>query len=119
MGTLISSNALADSERRVLFLKRRYGLDIRSGLNGMRISWAVQETPCIGRIHQTTTGRLGRQGIYFAVRHARSPSARSTSSTRCPTECASRGRCPWVSNPGAGLLGVGRVDTVRGVRPSP
>ena len=41
MGTLISSNALADSERRLLFLKRRYGLDIRSGLNGMRISWAV------------------------------------------------------------------------------
>ena len=42
MGTLISSNALADSERRTcLFLKRRYGLDIRSGLNGMRISWAV------------------------------------------------------------------------------
>ena len=39
MGTLISSNALADSERRVLFLKRRYDLDIRSGLNGMRISW--------------------------------------------------------------------------------
>ena len=24
-----------------------------------------------------------------------------------------------VSNPGAALLGVGRVDTVRGVRPSP
>ena len=43
MGTLISSNALADSARRVLFLKRRYGLDIRSGLNGMRISWAVSE----------------------------------------------------------------------------
>ena len=41
MGTLISSNALTDSERRVLFLKRRYDLDIRSGLNGMRISWAV------------------------------------------------------------------------------
>ena len=37
MGTLISSNALTDSERRVLFLKRRYELDIRSGLNGMRI----------------------------------------------------------------------------------
>ena len=70
MGTLISSNALTDSKRRLLFLKRRYDLDIRSGLNGMRI-------------------------------------------------CASRGRCPWVSNPGAGLLGVGRVDTVRGVRPSP
>ena len=29
MGTLISSNALADSARRLLFLKRRYGLDIR------------------------------------------------------------------------------------------
>ena len=42
MGTLISSKALADSARRTcLFLKRRYGLDIRSGLNGMRISWAV------------------------------------------------------------------------------
>ena len=41
MGTLISSNALTDSERRVLFLKRRYDLDIRSGLNGMRISWAA------------------------------------------------------------------------------
>ena len=41
MGTLISSNALADSARRLLFLKRRYGLDIRSGLDGMRISWAV------------------------------------------------------------------------------
>ena len=41
MGTLISSNALTDSERRRLFLKRRYDLDIRSGLNGMRISWAV------------------------------------------------------------------------------
>ena len=41
MGTLSSSNALTDSKRRVLLLKRRYGLDIRSGLNGMRISWAV------------------------------------------------------------------------------
>ena len=41
MGTLISSSALTDSARRVLFLKRRYDLDIRSGLNGMRISWAV------------------------------------------------------------------------------
>jgi hypothetical protein len=41
VGTLISSNALTDSKRRVLFLKRRYDLDIRSGLNGMRISWAV------------------------------------------------------------------------------
>ena len=41
MGTLISSNVLADSARRLLFLKRRYDLDIRSGLNGMRISWAV------------------------------------------------------------------------------
>ena len=61
MGTLISCNALTDSKRRLLFLKRRYDLDIRSGLNG---------------------------------------------------GCASRGRCPWVSNPGAGLLGVGRVDTV-------
>ena len=41
MGTLISSNAVTDSSRRLLLLKRRYGLDIRSGLNGMRISWAV------------------------------------------------------------------------------
>ena len=41
MGTLSSSNALTDSRRRRLFLKRRYGLDIRSDLNGMRISWAV------------------------------------------------------------------------------
>ena len=41
MGTLSSSNALTDSKRRVLLLKRRYGLDIRSDLNGMRISWAV------------------------------------------------------------------------------
>ena len=41
MGTLISSNTLTDSKRRFLFLKRRYDLDIRSGLNGMRISWAV------------------------------------------------------------------------------
>ena len=38
MGTLSSSNALTDSKRRVLLLKRRYGLDIRSDLNGMRIS---------------------------------------------------------------------------------
>ena len=41
MGTLSSSSDLTDSERRRLFLKRRYDLDIRSGLNGMRISWAV------------------------------------------------------------------------------
>ena len=41
MGTLISICALTDSARRVLLLKRRYDLDIRSGLNGMRISWAV------------------------------------------------------------------------------
>ena len=68
MGTLSSSSDLTDSERRRLFLKRRYDLDIWSGLNGM----------------------------------------------------ASRGRsCPWVSNAGAGLLGVGRVDTIRGVRPTP
>ena len=36
MGTLISSNAVTDSSRRRLFLKRRHGLDIRSGLNGTR-----------------------------------------------------------------------------------
>ena len=41
MGTLISSSDLTDSERRRLFLKRRYDLDIRRDFNGMRISWAV------------------------------------------------------------------------------
>ena len=54
MGTLISSNALADSARRVLFLKRRYGLDIRSGLNGMRLI----RTSSSDTIHW-----LGRRGM--------------------------------------------------------
>ena len=41
MGTLSSSNDLTDSKRRCLFLNRRYDLDIRRNLDGMRISWAV------------------------------------------------------------------------------
>ena len=48
MGTLISSNALADSARRVLFLKRRYDLDIRSGLNGMHLIRMTVDSRVLG-----------------------------------------------------------------------
>ena len=41
VGTLISSSDFTDSERRRLFLKRLYDLDIRRDFKGMRISWAV------------------------------------------------------------------------------
>ena len=53
MGTLSSSNALTDSKRRRLFLKRRYDLDIRSNLDGMHIPWAVY----LSVIRQYVTGR--------------------------------------------------------------
>ena len=53
VGTLSSSNALTDSKRRRLFLKRRYDLDIRSNLDGMHIPWAVY----LSVIRQYVTGR--------------------------------------------------------------
>ena len=102
MGTLISSNALADSERRVLFLKRRYDLDIRSGLNGMRISWAVS----VGELSRFSFIRCGNS---------------KTDRTLVP----SLGLYMLRAIPGlqSALMSmgevVGRVDTVRGVRPSP
>ena len=52
MGTLSSSSALTDSARRVLLLKRRYDLDIRSGLNGKRISWAPSSYDSFARRYE-------------------------------------------------------------------
>ena len=82
MGTLSSSNALTDSERRFLFLKRRYDLDIRSGLNGMRIS-----AHCGSRLK----GTLGCVAIEVANSPLRSQELIATS--RCTWTMAAAACC--------------------------
>ena len=65
MGTLISSNALADSARRLLFLKRRYGLDIRSGLSSDGPPALVAHSPVGGLLSRFRPGETqSRRGTH-------------------------------------------------------